>query len=45
MTIIKYRKSEDIDIQFEDETIVKNKTYNNFKKGNIKNPNYKKKVS
>ena len=39
MTIIKYRNAKDIDIQFEDGTIVKNKTYNNFKLGNIKNPN------
>ena len=39
MTIIKYRRCDDIDIQFEDGTIVKNKTYNSFKLGNIKNPN------
>lgn len=43
MTIIKYNKWEDIDIQFEDGTIVKNKIYTNFKKGNIKNPNVKNK--
>ena len=40
MTIIKYRRCDDIDIQFEDGTIVKNKTYNSFKLGNIKNPNF-----
>lgn len=39
MTIIDYRNNQDIDIQFEDGTIVKNKTYNSFKLGNIKNPN------
>lgn len=42
MTIIEYRKYSDIDIQFEDGTIVTNKSYNNFKKGSIQNPNYKK---
>ena len=40
MTIIKYKKYNDIDIQFEDKTIVKNKSYYSFKKGNIRNPNY-----
>lgn len=45
MTIIKYRNNQDIDVQFEDGTIVKHKQYISFKKGNIKNPNYKKKVS
>ena len=44
MTIIEYRNSNDIDIQFEDGTIVKNKGYKDFKKRMIKNPNYKKKV-
>ena len=39
MTIIDYRFSKDIDIQFEDGTIVKNKTYQSFKKGTIKNLN------
>ena len=42
MTIIEYRKYNDIDIQFEDGTIVKNRNYTDFKKGYIKNPNYKK---
>ena len=39
MEIIDYRGVNDIDIQFEDGTIVTNKDYNNFKKGLIKNPN------
>lgn len=43
MTIIEYRKNDDIDIQFEDETIVKHKQYTNFKKGTIQNPNFNKK--
>ena len=37
--IIAYRSSTDIDIQFEDGTIVYHKQYNKFKKGNISNPN------
>ena len=45
MTIIEYRRNDDIDIQFEDGTIVKNRTYRRFKEGKIKNPNYIKKVS
>lgn len=32
-TIIEYRTSEDIDVQFEDGYISKNKNYANFKKG------------
>ena len=40
MTIIAYRKSNDIDIQFEDGTIVTNKSYKEFIDGVIKNPNY-----
>jgi len=39
--IVAYRSSRDIDIQFEDGTIVYNKTYGSFKKGLIANPNYK----
>ena len=39
-TIIVYKKSSDIDIQFEDGTVVKHKTYQSFKKGKIKNLNY-----
>ena len=37
MTIVGYRKSSDIDVQFDDGTIKKS-TYTNFKKGNIKHP-------
>ena len=33
MTIIAYRKTSDIDIQFEDGTIKKHITYSSFKKG------------
>ena len=39
MTIIAYRNWYDIDIQFEDGTIVKNKCIDNFKTGQIENPN------
>ena len=38
MTIIAYKNNKDIDIQFEDGTIVYNKIYANFKNGNIANP-------
>lgn len=41
MTIVKYNKSDNIDIQFDDKTIVKHKTYSAFKSGMIKNPNYR----
>ena len=41
MTIIVYRNSMDIDVQFEDGTIVENRIYGNFLKGAIANPNYK----
>ena len=40
MTIIAYRNAKDIDVQFEDGTIVVNKIYKNFKSGAIKNPNH-----
>ena len=40
MTIIAYRNSMDIDVRFEDNTIVEHKSYNCFKNGQIKNPNY-----
>ena len=39
MTIIAYRRSDDIDVQFEDGTIVKHKQYKHFLKGKIGNPN------
>jgi len=42
MTIIDCRGSEDIDIEFEDGTIVYNKTFSSFNKGSIKNPNLRK---
>lgn len=38
MTIIECRNRTDIDIQFEDGTIAKNKQYSNFKKGYIAHP-------
>lgn len=38
MTIIRYGGTQDIDVQFEDNTIIKNKTYENFIKGAIINP-------
>jgi hypothetical protein len=40
MTIIDCRRSDDITVQFEDGTIVPNKAYNSFKRGEIANPNY-----
>ena len=40
-TIIAYRNSRDIDIEFEDGTICQNKNYRTFKNGSIRNPNYK----
>ncbi len=38
MTIVKYYSSNNITVQFEDGTIVKNRTYGNFKSGIISNP-------
>lgn len=38
MTIIKYSNATDIDIQFDDGTIVEHRYYIAFKRGNIKNP-------
>lgn len=40
MKIIAYRKSSDLDVEFEDGTIVKNIKYQAFRKGEIKNPNF-----
>ena len=37
MTIIAYRKSDDIDVQFEDGTIVEHKRYGDFKRGAVSN--------
>ena len=39
MTLITYRSAADIDVQFEDGTIVCNTSYKNFKRGAIRNPN------
>ena len=39
MTIIKYRNVKDIDVLFENGTIVEHKSYENFLRGNIRNPN------
>lgn len=38
--IIRYRKASDIDIMFEDKTIVNNRSYYSFIDGKISNPNY-----
>ena len=40
-TIIRYGSATDIDVRFEDGTVVKNRWYGNFKKGEIANPNIK----
>ena len=37
-TIIEYRNSKDIDLKFEDGTVVTNKNYGNFKRGSIEHP-------
>jgi hypothetical protein len=39
MSILKYHDCDNIDIQFEDDTIIKNKTYYDFIRGKINNPN------
>ena len=39
MIIVAYRNNKDIDVQFEDGTVVTNKCYHNFKKGSIQYPN------
>ena len=38
MTIVRYGNKNDIDVQFEDGTIVEHKQYNDFKNGKVKNP-------
>ena len=38
MTIVRYGGARDIDVQFDDGTIVEHKQYNDFLKGSIKNP-------
>ena len=40
MTIVGFRNHKDIDIQFGDGTIVKNKAYSAFKNGQVGNPNH-----
>ena len=40
-TIIRYNTSKEIDVRFEDGTVVKHKSYSKFKKGGITNPNIK----
>ena len=40
-TIIRYGGATDIDVRFEDGTVVKNRWYGNFKKGEVANPNIK----
>ena len=40
MKIIKYRNNKDIDIEFEDGTIVEHKSIGCFKTGEVKNPNF-----
>ena len=41
MEIIKYKGTHDIDILFEDGTILYSRNYKNFREGSIKNKNYK----
>ena len=41
MTIIKYHNTANIEVEFEDGTVVKGKKYSDFKKGKIRNPNYR----
>ena len=40
-TIIRYNNAHDIDVRFEDGTVVEHMEYGNFKKGGIANPNIK----
>ena len=40
-TIIRYESNADVDVRFEDGTVVEHKMYWNFKKGGIANPNIK----
>lgn len=40
MTIVAFRNSNDLDVKFEDGTVVYNKSYYCFKRGTIRNPNY-----
>lgn len=38
MTVIRFNTSLDLDVMFEDGTVIRNKSYDNFKKGLIYNP-------
>ena len=38
-TIIQYKNAMDIDVRFEDGSVVEHKAYGNFKRGGIVNPN------
>ena len=40
-TIIQYKNAMDIDVRFEDGSVVEHKAYGNFKRGGIVNPNMK----
>mgnify|MGYP001137230537 CR=1 FL=1 len=40
-TIIRYGNATDIDVRFEDGSVVEHKAYGNFKRGGIANPNMK----
>jgi hypothetical protein len=40
ITLLAYRKHNDVDVEFEDGTVLTNRTYKEFKSGNIKNPNF-----
>lgn len=45
MKLICYINCENVDVEFEDGTVVRGRTYNEFKKGLIKNPNKDKKYN
>ena len=38
MTIVAYRRNNDVDVEFEDGTVARHRCYRNFKKGSIKKP-------
>lgn len=40
-TIIRYSRRDDIDVRFEDGTVIEHRQYNQFERGNIANPNTK----
>ena len=39
MTIVDYRNYNDVDVEFEDNTIVQHRSYHNIKAGRVRNPN------